>query len=369
MFETKFSGYFAGKRRCFLDMGGDSTTVQAAPAPDYAPMAQASEKSAQIMADLGNKQLTEAQRQYDTNLAVAKPVADAQLGIMQQTKQQGDEYFNYWKSKAQPVENALNAEAMAAGSDQKQQEAVDRAVADSQGGFTRSINQTLRQARRYGINPVLTGGDIVAGQGQATAAAATGARDKEKQLGFAKKMDVAGLYRGMPGASTGAYSVANSSGNSAVGNTMAPGGALMAGMGQGASTIGSGRSMLQSGLGSVLGAQTSYAGMVTNANIANAQYQNQSDPMMNIIGQGIGAWAGGGFKLSDRRAKENIALVGVDDATGINLYEFNYLGDDRRYRGVMADEVIDVMPDAVSVNEDGFMQVNYGMLGLQMVEV
>jgi len=370
MFETKFNGYFAGSRRCFLDMGGDSTTVQAAPAPDYAPMAQASKESAQIMADLGNKQLTEAQRQYDTNLAVAKPVADAQLELMQQSKAQGDDYYNYMVKNQRPVENALNAEAMAAGSDQKQQEAVDRAVADSQGGFTRSINQTLRQARRYGINPVLTGGDLVAGQGAATAAAATGARDKEKAMGYAKKMDVAGLYRNLPGASTAAYGVATTAGNSAVGNTMAPGQQLMAGMGQGASTIGTGRSLAQSGLGSVLGAQTSYAGNVTQANIANAQMQNQPDPMMSMIGQGIGAWAGGGFKgLSDRRAKENIDLFGVDEATGINLYDFNYIGDDRRYRGVMADEVKEVLPAAVSVGDDGLMRVDYGMLGLQMVEV
>ena len=58
---------------------------------------------------------------------------------------------------------------------------------------------------------------------------------------------------------------------------------------------------------------------------------------------GIAGKAGGflskaaGF-LSDRRFKKNIEKVGVS-ASGINIYQWEYLGEEQRYEGVMADEV------------------------------
>lgn len=74
--------------------------------------------------------------------------------------------------------------------------------------------------------------------------------------------------------------------------------------------------------------------------------------------------------MSDRRLKENIESVGADEATGLNLYEFNYIGEpESRYRGVMAQEVEAYMPEAVVYNDDGFMAVKYGLLGLEMTEV
>ena len=56
---------------------------------------------------------------------------------------------------------------------------------------------------------------------------------------------------------------------------------------------------------------------------------------------------------SDRRIKENIEEVGVDQRTALPLYEFNYkegFGDPNiRYVGVMADEVELSYPDAVAL--------------------
>ena len=69
--------------------------------------------------------------------------------------------------------------------------------------------------------------------------------------------------------------------------------------------------------------------------------------------------------MSDRRIKENIVEVGVDQRTALPLYEFNYkegFGDPNiRYVGVMADEVELSYPDAVAVMDNGFMAVNYGL--------
>lgn len=241
-----------GLLRFSLDMSNDSP-----PPADTRPMAEASEESARIAAAQADRVLDESKRQYDLNMEVAKPIVDAQLGIMRETERQGRDYYDYMVANQRPVEEKLNEEAMAAGSEAKQQEAVDKAVADSQGGYTRSLNQGFRQGKRYGLNPITVTGGMAVQQAQNTAAAAGTAREKEKTVGYAKKMDVAGLYRGLPGASQGAYGLAINSGNAANANNMAPGQGLVSGMTTAGNMTIAGQGQKLSGLGSVLNAQTS----------------------------------------------------------------------------------------------------------------
>jgi hypothetical protein len=137
---------------------------------------------------------------------------------------------------------------------------ANAAMADARQGTTAMQNQLARQGLRYGWSPAkmaAMAGSAANSQGLGLATAANTAREKEKLIQYGKKMDVAGLGKGLAGASQGAYGLANQSGNSAVNNQMAPGAQYMNGMAQGASTIGQGRTLYQSGLNSILGAQTS----------------------------------------------------------------------------------------------------------------
>ena len=78
--------------------------------------------------------------------------------------------------------------------------------------------------------------------------------------------------------------------------------------------------------------------------------------MMTMVGQ-----------MSDRSAKENIIRVGTHPL-GIGLYLFDYKAEVRatagfgRRLGVMADEVEQVLPEAVAVHADGYKRVNYALL-------
>jgi hypothetical protein len=63
--------------------------------------------------------------------------------------------------------------------------------------------------------------------------------------------------------------------------------------------------------------------------------------------------------FSDRRLKSNIVRIGTHPL-GIGVYEYDIFGG--RQRGVMADEVEAVMPEAVSTHESGYKMVNYGLL-------
>jgi hypothetical protein len=98
LIENVFTLYGGGKD------GGD--------APDYDALARASEKAAEIAAELGREQLAESKRQYENNMAIAKPVVQAQLGLMNQQQVQGDEYYNYNKQYGRPVEKQLYYESM-----------------------------------------------------------------------------------------------------------------------------------------------------------------------------------------------------------------------------------------------------------------
>lgn len=73
--------------------------------------------------------------------------------------------------------------------------------------------------------------------------------------------------------------------------------------------------------------------------------------------------------FSDADAKQNITIVGPSHIPGINLYLFQYKGDTTVYRGVLAQEVEKVRPDAVERLGEGFLRVNYSKLGLTMEEV
>lgn len=67
---------------------------------------------------------------------------------------------------------------------------------------------------------------------------------------------------------------------------------------------------------------------------------------------------------SDRRFKENIESVG--NLNGINLYKFNYIGEAKKFIGVLADEV-EHIPGAV-ISFAGYKFVNYSIIGIPFIE-
>ena len=97
------------------------------------------------------------------------------------------------------------------------------------------------------------------------------------------------------------------------------------------------------------------------------QTAKQSGNPLQSIGNGISAGLGL-FGKSDIRAKENISLVGKRN--GYNIYDFNYIGKPQRYRGVMAQEILENNPEAVAIDpRDGLLMVDYSKLGFEMERV
>ena len=73
-------------------------------------------------------------------------------------------------------------------------------------------------------------------------------------------------------------------------------------------------------------------------------------------------------QASDMRLKENITHLG-SGFNGLPIYSFSYIGQEGTYLGVMAQDVLAHTPEAVVIGEDGYMSVNYHMLGMGMVKL
>ena len=83
-------------------------------------------------------------------------------------------------------------------------------------------------------------------------------------------------------------------------------------------------------------------------------------------GGGFGGFMGGLSNMfSDIRLKEKIQKTGKSPS-GIPTYEFNYIGDNNRYSGVMAQDLIEMNIDAVSMDNSGFYKVNYNNIDVDM---
>jgi Chaperone of endosialidase len=73
---------------------------------------------------------------------------------------------------------------------------------------------------------------------------------------------------------------------------------------------------------------------------------------------------GGGGRRSDLALKHDVKLLGHLD-NGLGYYRFSYLGSDKAFVGVIAQEVQAVRPDAVWRARDGYLRVDYDKLGIK----
>ena len=110
----------------------------------------------------------------------------------------------------------------------------------------------------------------------------------------------------------------------------------------------------------VLGAYANNMNAQNNAYNAQVGSSNSTTGALGSLGSAALPLAFAAF--SDVRLKSNIKKLGK--IRGHNLYEFEYIGDDRKHIGVMAQEVKNIVPEAVITAENGFMMVDYNMIGI-----
>lgn len=292
----------------------------------------------------------------------AAELSDYQLASMQRNDDR------YWNTTV-PYQDMVDTEIERLYSDAGIQNQVNNATADVNAAMSNANAQAQRGLTRMGVNPNSGAYGNMANatslqQATAMAAAANKTRTAAEQAGLASRFQSLGAKLGIAGLGATNAGLATS----ALGTGLSAAGGMT---GAAANNIGANNqtfSATMNGMSQgISGATNLYSAQ------ANAQQQanNASGEMFGaILGAGAQLGAAGIKYYSDRRLKENIHLVGVDERTGLNLYEFTYKdGDGTRFVGVMADEVEQVMPEAVYMMPDGYKAVNYAALGIEMVAV
>lgn len=341
-------------------MGGKS-----AKAPDYTELAEVSREAVQLGRELGTRQLDFAERQYEEMKPILTGIADSQIAVQDQQLSQGKDYYDYQVDTFRPLERGLVSDAEAFSTDSYRDRMAGEAAAAAGRAFSNTQQALGRADAARGLNP--NSPAARAARQQATvglaaqrANAMTNADTTAESLGWARRLDAAGLGRNLAGASSAAYQGSVNAGSAGAGTYQQPGAGYQAGMSQGAGTMMSGYQTGIRGLQGVVDSQTS---------VFNNSQNAQGEMWGSVIGAGgrLGAATMG----SDRRLKEDIRFDHVDVNSGLNVYEFSYVGDPngRRFLGVMADEVEPLFPEAVEYDDTGYALVDYAQLGMRMVEV
>lgn len=292
------------------------------------------------------------------NAERAKALSDYQLDSMRRNDDR------YW-SVAVPFENRLLSDVNRFDSEAYKEQQVGRALADVTQSFNNAGAQAARGLTRMGVNPnsgafAAMKNQTAIAQAAAMANAANKTRQAAEQVGLSTKMQMYGGMRGLAG--LGATNAQLGMGAMGVGQSAAGGMTGAAGSYLGANNAAQGA--MNSGVSAGISGLGNYNQLQQNA----VKINNDADPFAAILGAGAqlgAAWLG----KSDRRLKTDIVWVGKDERTGLSLYEFRYINGDKRFRGVMADEVQVKYPHAVFEMPDGYLAVNYAALGLEMVEV
>lgn len=338
-------------------MGGKSAS-----APDYTELAAVSREAVGVARDLGQQQIDFSQRQYDELKPILTEIAQGQIDAQQQQLAQAQDYYDYQTSTFRPLEQGLVQQAQDFNTESYRERMAGEAAAAAGRAFTNIQQSSARADRARGLNPNSAASralrqQSVVGQAASRSQQMTNARDRAEQLGYARKLDAAGLGRGLAGASAAAYQGSVGAGSAGAGTYQIPGNMMMQGYGAGAGTMMQGYGLGIQGQTGIINSQTSVYG---------SQLEKQGaifGAVAGLAGAGIGA-------MSDRRLKENIEFKYRDTSSDLNIYDFNYIGvPDRRFRGVMADEVETKFPSAVHYDDLGYASVDYAEIGMRMTEL
>lgn len=92
----------------------------------------------------------------------------------------------------------------------------------------------------------------------------------------------------------------------------------------------------------------------------NARAQASQGGVNNLLNLGSTVLKGAAL-FSDARLKRNVERVGTMPS-GLPLHEFEYIWGPEKFVGVLAQEALAYRPEAVSMDDSGFLKVNYSLL-------
>lgn len=212
----------------------------------------------------------------------AQKVTDANLSMMSTQTGIAKDYADYNKSTFRPLEKGIVASAENYDTQERRDAEAGRAVADVSQAFSAARGQSSRNLSRMGVDPnsgraLALSNTLDIDQASNMAGAAAKARNMVETTGFARKMDAAGLGRGLAGNASTAAGLALNAGNAGLGASMTP-----------LQVTSSGAGLMQTGFSGAMQGNSSAGSMYGNI----AGIQNQANASNNAIWGGLGSIAG-----------------------------------------------------------------------------
>jgi hypothetical protein len=245
-------------------------------------LADSADYAADMSYKLGREQLDFAKTQYDEMKPLAQKIADQQIAAQEQQMTQAQDYYDYNVNTFRPVEKGLVADAQNFSTEGYREQLARDAAAASARAFGQTQDMSSRAAAARGINPNSGAGMALQTQGNLglsaqRAQAMTGARSQAEQMGYARRLDVTGLGRNLPGISTAAYQGATNAGTAGINTSMAPGNQYTTAVTPGMNTMTTGAGQRTAAYG------TLYTGATSSANAAAA---NEMGLYGTVVGGG-----------------------------------------------------------------------------------
>jgi hypothetical protein len=200
--------------------------AKAPAAPDYGPLAAASQKSADYAYQLAQRQQDWAEKTYNENKGVSDLVIDKALGQLDQQTADAARDRQRYESVFQPLEDQLAQEAQDYSSQERQEVEAGKAEADVAAQFQQARQAATDRLEGFGVDPSQTRAgalDLGTRVAEAAAQASAGnqARTNTENTGRALRSEAINVGRGYPGQIAGAMAGAGQSGNQAANTGLA----------------------------------------------------------------------------------------------------------------------------------------------------
>ena len=284
------------------------------PNPGMLASAEAARDIAALQKQTADETLSFYKQQYSDMKPLLEQVATTDMEIQKANAARADEYAAYERETFRPLEQRLVKDAEEYSTEGKREALATTAAADVNTAFTNARAQEGRALSRMGVNPNSTrfaalNNQLSLGQAATAAGAMNKTRTDAEQLGFARRMDAAGLGRGLAGNASTAYGVSIGAGDAARTSAMA-----------GGNFMGGGYGATQQGYSS---AANSYG---TAGNIYGQEFQGRMQgyqakqaaqgAMYQGIGSAIGIGAGLAMRADGGQVRKALKLADGGTHTG-----------------------------------------------------
>lgn len=296
-------------RRFEARLGPRFCSCSDAPPPPDPAIGQAAVENAEVAREVlaFNKQVYEEGKPRQAEYAkLVDKIVTQQMDLGEKSAALSQDYADYMKGTFRPIEQALADEAAEAGGLEDQETLAAEAGVDVSTNFEASRAAQLRDMSRVGANPN-SGAYLSADtssrvmEAASRAKAMNDARTQAKNLGWAKKMDVANVGRNLPSSQATSAGIALNAGNAATANAAAP-----------TTMANQSAAQMNAGYGASVNANTAAGGL----------YQSQYDAQMRGWGaeqqanagtaQGLGQLATVAYFMSSKKLKHNKEKVSAE---------------------------------------------------------